>query len=418
MTPKMLSIGIDWAEYRHAVAIYVGPDQLLDVFEIEDTITGYHQLLDAAHTLQQRFHADRVAFLIECRNHRLVDFLLAQGFVGFYLDPNRTAGYRLRYKVSGAKSDPDDARMFGDILARDQDRLPPIVPAAAIDQKLQALLMDRDKFIQERTRLTHRLTDALHEYYPEARQLFGDVVSPTALAFLAAYPTRDQARQLPESEVRQFLKQQHSYQERRVKRIMKVLSQPAIPVPAPVVETRQLLVEQLIPMLQAAQNAIAAYDERIATRSKGNADVELFRSLPGAGVILAATLKVLFGEDRTRFSSAQEVQSYIGTSPRTVMSGQYRSVQFRFGCNHFFRGQMDTLAWCATRRSDWARNYYQRKRREGKSHHTALRIVGNSQVGIAFAMWKSGKKYDEAYHLASIQRYQMRNEPKLMRALT
>jgi transposase len=408
----LLSVGIDWAEYKHDVAILSGPGQLIDAFEIENTIEGFLELLDAVRALQLRVNADQVAFAIEAKNHRLVEFLLAQGFTGYWLDPNKTPGYRLRYKSSGSKNDPDDAFMFADVLLRDRDQLPVITPASSLVEKLRLHLVDRDKFVQEQTRLSNRLTDCLREYYPEALKLFSDVAGTTALAFIAAYPMLAQAQQVTETEVRQFLKQHHSYREARVKHIMKVLGQKSIPVPEAVVDAKALLAVRTIRMLQEARAAVTEYDTKIRTLSENNADIEIFRSLPGAGVILGAGLLALFGEDRARYRSAQEVQSYIGTSPRTIMSGQFRAVQFRFGCNRFYRKLLDNLAWCSTLDSEWAKNYYQRKKREGKRHHYALRVLGNSLVSLAFTMWQKRTKYDESFHLASMQKHRMRNEAK------
>jgi hypothetical protein len=50
---------------------------------------------------------------------------------------------------------------------------------------------------------------------------------------------------------------------------------------------------------------------------------------------------------------------------------------------------------------DWAREYYAKKRSEGKSHHKAIRALANIWVRIIFAMWKSCRPYDESIFLSS-----------------
>jgi hypothetical protein len=45
------------------------------------------------------------------------------------------------------------------------------------------------------------------------------------------------------------------------------------------------------------------------------------------------------------------------------------------------------FAWQSTFQEAWALVYYQRKRREGKSHSTAVRTLANGWARIIYAMW-------------------------------
>jgi hypothetical protein len=46
----------------------------------------------------------------------------------------------------------------------------------------------------------------------------------------------------------------------------------------------------------------------------------------------------------------------------------------------------------------WAEAYYQLKRKQGKSHATALRCLGQRWLKILWTMWRRGEAYDEALH--------------------
>lgn len=50
-------------------------------------------------------------------------------------------------------------------------------------------------------------------------------------------------------------------------------------------------------------------------------DAEIFSSLPCIGPCLAPRLLAAFGEGRSRFSTAQEIQHYAGLSPVIERSG-------------------------------------------------------------------------------------------------
>jgi transposase len=66
-------------------------------------------------------------------------------------------------------------------------------------------------------------------------------------------------------------------------------------------------------------------------------DAELFAALPGAGPHLAPRLLAAFGSDRSRFSSAQEIQRYCGIAPVRESSGKKNWVHWRWSCPIFLR---------------------------------------------------------------------------------
>ena len=61
------------------------------------------------------------------------------------------------------------------------------------------------------------------------------------------------------------------------------------------------------------------------------------------------------------------------------------------------------FAWQSTQKEPWARAYYQRKRREGKSHSMAVRALANQWVRIIYALWVKHETYDAPIFLAAQQ---------------
>jgi hypothetical protein len=414
----MLYVGIDWAVEGHAVTLLTRPGEVLESLVIANTLKGFLKLLEAIHKQMGKNKPaptpGDVLFIIEDRNQRLVDFLLAQDFTGYLMEPNRMTGYRLRYRSSGNKTDPDDAFIMADVLCRDRDQLPTINPMNATVQTLKTLLMDREGFVRDQTRLTNRLTACLRQYYPEALELFSDVAGKTALEFLAAYPDSAAARRLSREQVEQFLTEHHCHRTKRLERIVELLAQEPIAVPVTVIETKRRLALHIIQQLQAVQATVAEYDTEIQRIGAENEEVQRFKGLPGAGPQIAGGLYTLMGDDRTqtqtRFRCATALQSFVGTAPRTIQSGKMRAVCFRFGCNRFYRTLAQQMALSALRASAWAKQYYRGKRAEGKRHQHALRCLANLLMKIAFAIWRDRTTYDENRHLAQIMRHQLRQK--------
>ena len=412
----MLCVGIDWAVESHTVTLLTRPGEVLETLVITNTLKGFLTLLDA---IRRHIGKDKpapfpkdVLFIIEDRNQRLVDFLLAQDFTGYLMEPIRMTGYRLRYRSSGNKTDPDDAFIMADVLCRDRDQLPTINPMNATVQTLKTLLMDREGFVRDQTRLINRLTACLRQYYPEALELFSDVAGKTALAFLAAYPDFAAARRLSREQIQQFLTEHHCYRTKRLELIVELLAQEPIAVPAAVIETKRRLALHIIQQLQAVQTTVAEYDAEIQRIGAENEEVQRFRGLPGAGPQIAGGLYTLMGDDRTRFRSATALQSYVGTAPRTIQSGKMRVVCFRFGRNRFYQTLAQHLALSALRVSAWAKQYYRGKRAEGKRHQHALRCLANLLMKITFAIWRDRTTYDENRYLAQIMRHHMRQNSR------
>jgi hypothetical protein len=57
---------------------------------------------------------------------------------------------------------------------------------------------------------------------------------------------------------------------------------------------------------------------------------------------------------------------------------------------------LQQFAWQSTRSEAWAREYYRRKRAEGKTHSMALRALANVWVRIIYCMWMTKISYEAA----------------------
>ena len=71
------------------------------------------------------------------------------------------------------------------------------------------------------------------------------------------------------------------------------------------------LAQQLLLLL----DQLAAYDQEIARLFQTHADQPIFSALPGAGKRLAPRLLAEWGDDRSRYATAESRQALGGTSP-------------------------------------------------------------------------------------------------------
>jgi len=133
-------------------------------------------------------------------------------------------------------------------------------------------------------------------------------------------------------------------------------------------------------------------------------DFSLFDALPGAGPILTPRLLVAFGEQRERYGSAAEVQTYAGIAPVMERSGKQSWVHWRCQCPKFLRQTFVEWATVSIRFSFWARIYYEQQRDKGASHQAAVRALAFKWIRIVFRCWQNRIPYNESTYLAALQR--------------
>ncbi len=168
----------------------------------------------------------------------------------------------------------------------------------------------RRTLVQDKVRLTNRLTAALKNYYPQALDLFEDKDTLIFCDFLEKWPTLQNARKARRDVLERFLMDHNShYDSINLKRIDTIKNATTLTDDPAIVLPYRLLVEALIVQLKATLLSISAFEEKIESLFDHHPDAKLFKSLPGAASIFAPRLLAAFGEDRDRYQSADDLWS-------------------------------------------------------------------------------------------------------------
>jgi len=345
---------------------------------------------------------------IEKPEGRIVDFLLDHGVVVYPINPKTLDRARDRFRVSEAKSDEFDARVLADFLRTDHGHLSVLRPSSEPAQELKILTRDYDRLVGEQTSQINQLKGTVKEYYPRFLEVFEDVTEEAALDFLRTYPSPETLERLTKRQWQQFAKD-HRITSRRSMEMWERMQKQMLPMPPHVVRAKSRLVEVLVEQLSVTVKAVKAYRAEVEHFFANCPEAELSRSLPGgkSGVIVPSIWAEL-GDAPGRWNSFRHLQAHAGSVPVTKQSGQFRSVQFRFGCNKRLRYAIHWLAFLSLSRSEWASVYYKQQRARGHSHQQALRALGAKWLKIIFIMWRDHVPYDENIHLANMARHQLR----------
>jgi transposase len=405
----MILIGIDWEDKGYTVRIIdeEGNDLSGD-FEIERDKEGFSELIQKI----REYSTDDSEVLIGIERERdpIVEYLLTLGFKVFLVCPNMIDSLRDRHSGSGQYTDELDSYVIADAVRTDRKRLTEIEPKSEKIRKVEFLLRHRKKAVEDKKGLTNRLTAYIKEYFPAFLGFFKDITCSTALSLLKAYPTYRDIKELSKEEIRVFLREHNYYREEGVNRIHRAIEKGQVKIDSTVIKERSRTALNLIKRIELLNKEIKEYETELEEVLKDDEDAEIFRSIPGSGDTLTPGLMVIFGKKRSRYENTGEINSLSGMVPYTKQSGNWTSHNFRFACNHFYRDILTRLAYCSLTKSEWAKDYYDRKKAEGKSQYHTLRCLGRLWVKIAFALWKKRQKYDEDKHMASVQRHRMRNK--------
>jgi transposase len=408
-------VGVDWADQQHAVCLASPDGARLDRGVLDQEATAIN---DWARELQQRFAGQRIAVCLEQSRGALIYALLKYEFlVLFPLNPKQLARYRQAFAPSGAKDDPTDAELLCRFVREHHQQLRAWCPDDVATRALRLLSEDRRQAVDERTGYGNRLQQCLKETFPLALELAGkNIYAERFLNLLAKYPT---LRELQRASPRQLVKllsrrrrvaDEPSLADAQDPRVLSVRAAVPLTTDPAVLEAARLKITRIVALLHNLNEAIEAYDRQIAERFATHDDAPLFANLPGAGPALAPRLAAAFGSDRTRYQSAEQLQSYSGIAPITVRSGKSCVVKRRRACPRFLRQTFHEFARCSRIKSAWAAAYCRMLIAQGHGFHAALRALAFKWIRILFRCWQQRTPYNEHHYLEQLRR---KNSPLL-----
>lgn len=136
-----------------------------------------------------------------------------------------------------------------------------------------------------------------------------------------------------------------------------------------------MIVKALASQLRILLLSIEQFNQTIEQLFAQMPDANLFVALPGAGEHLAPRLLLAFGEERSRFTTAQDLMQYAGIAPVTERSGKKDWVHWRWSCPKFLRQTFVEWAEQSRQHSFWAKAFYDVQKRKGKTHQEAIRAL-------------------------------------------
>jgi transposase len=164
-----------------------------------------------------------------------------------------------------------------------------------------------------------------------------------------------------------------------------------------------ILDAKLAGTITAIDDDVASIDAQIFEQLSLHQDAEIMLSMPGFGPYLAATFLAQIGGNLTAFDSADKLASLAGLAPVPRDSGRISGNLHR--PRRFNRRLLRTCylaALSSLKNSPSSRQYYDRKRAEGKSHKQALIALARRRINVIWAMLRDHMPYVEPHRALPI----------------
>lgn len=392
-TAEAVFAGIDWGGTFHQLCLLDTAGKVISQQRISHDVPGLARLGQVL-----TGYAGRVRVAIERSEGVLVEQLHSWGMPIFCISPKISARARERYRMAASKSDTFDAYVLADTLRHEHRHWRPLSPPPARLAELRAISRDRQRVLYAQQACENRLRATMDAYHPAPLHLFSTVDRDISLAFIADYPTPEQAGRVAASRMEAFCRR-HGYSGRTKPQVLVDRMRPhLLTAGAGTIAGKSFSAKLLVDQLRLLNTHLRAYDERIGELLAAHPDTPIFTSFPGVGPVVAATLISEIGENRARFPAPGTLLAETGLAPVTRASGRTRQVRFRYAANRRMRHVIDWWMFVAVREDDWSGTIYEQARARGQGKYRALRGLGARWTRILWRCWTDHTTYDPARH--------------------
>ena len=301
-----------------------------------------------------------------------------------------------RVHVGNAKTDIRDAYVIAHTGLNLPDTLRSVDRVEEVFLQLKVLNGIDEDLTRAYTRLINQMRSALVGTYPAFEQVLrGQVIHRKwILHLLAKYGGPTKLRRISKDRLAAFARNHQARNpEPVIDAMLAAIHEQTISIPGAAYAE--------LGVSMAAKDALAKLEHRkriqaqVLTLIKDIPQTEILLSMPGIGPRSAAQILMTVG-DMSDFPDAAHLASYAGLSPRTNQSGtSIMSNSPNRAGNKKLKNALWQSSFASIRFHERSRQFYERKRKQGKRHNAAVIALARRRLNVLFAMMRNGELYRE-----------------------
>jgi|SRR5699024_4675076 len=383
----MLLIGIDVAKDKHDCFICDSEGNVIkDVFTFSNDREGFNLLLSFMPT-----SSENVKVGLEATGHyslNLINFLIDNGYSPVVFNPLQINLFRKAHTLRKTKTDKIDAKLIALMLSSSDAK--PHLDLSYHVTELKSLTRYRSRLKDQLARLKISLARIIEIVFPELEDCVYSINQKSTMALLYEFPSKELIANAHLTRLTNLLKDNSKgrYSKDKALEIRNVASN-SIGTSS---DASSFELVQTIDMINFYSSKIDELDAKIK-----DIMIELnspILSIPGISYNLGS---IILAEivDINRFDTPAQLQAFAGLDPATHQSGKFIAT----GVSMVKRGS-PYLRWAilnASRliamRDPYFKDYYQRKRKEGKHHFVALTHVAKKLIRVIFKLLKTNTQF-------------------------
>lgn len=389
-----IRVCMDIGSASHQVAIGLSTGEILEEFDIAHTPQDINIFFNKIEAYKKHHQLPVVVAMEGYNGHaRPIDkYVLNKGYKLININNHKLAQFKKVFP-GASKSDVIDTRkMFELFTLRDylplaKNALQKVVPIPEINEKLKRITRRRRLLVNEKVRIVNRFQSDLNAISPGFLEITG---SADNLWFLRFVTSRDDIRQLARVHYSSLLKIKGLGD----KYALKIKAWQETAKFADDAEwVSEMIIRDAKRILELI-GEIADLEKKLNLISSSSQIANRIKTISGFGTVCAAELG---GEIGTldRFESEASLALYLGMAVLDNSSGKHVNTKSSKHVNYPAKAAMMTAVAAHIRNSEQSKNYYDKKRAEGKKHNQAVRSLGRHFVRVIWNMIKNNRDYYE-----------------------
>jgi len=397
-----LVLGIDIGSKFHAVVFQDSEGRILKSFErIYNSERGFKYLKSEITKVMQRHGLKRVHVGFEPTGHYWMNIIYYLSGLGHEIHFIRTTAVKFQRELddsSPSKTDLTDANHIATLTR--EGRYIDTKLQRGVYKELRSAGKLRAKIMKMKTSMICRLRMLIEMYFPEILDHFWAIDSVGMWRLIKAAPFPEDVMALGEEKLRELLKVpgvRKARLESQVSGILAAAGGKSIGLTAS--EFDRCNIENCIESLEMYHKQLLKIKKEMNKLLRKTEYYEIIMSVPGVGVVTAATLLGELGDPKN-FSDAKSIIKFAGIDPKENSSGlkKSRSKLSKKG-RYLMRTMLYFISMRLIYRADEFKKYYKRKletknaRGRSLEKREALFAVAIKFVKVLFAMMRDKEKY-------------------------
>lgn len=320
----------------------------------------------------------------------LVALLAKAGEQMRYASGRVVAAMSTAYAGEG-KTDAKDAYVIAE-TARIRADLSVVDTDTDLVRTLGVLTGHRADLVADRVRMINRLRDLLTSVFPALEREFDFASCKGALVLLSGYATPEAIRRMGEARLSRWLRQRRvrGYADVAARAVAAAQTQHTVLAGQDVAAS---IVAELANSILAQHERLMLLEQQIQDTFSRHPQAEVIESIPGFGPVLGASLLVAAG-DLSAFPTAGHLAAAAGLVPVPNDSGR------RAGNLHKPRRYSRPLrhalylsAQSSMMRAGPNRDYYLKKRDQGRTHSQAVIALARRRIDVLWALLRDNRTW-------------------------